>query len=125
MQRIWHGPLYTLPFLYVGSWRRIMFPERGENIPFTVEYYAYRDPFDRETVTWLRSFQMRKLRRFDEYMIFSERRVPCYDRVNGFEGTFNIRNRRRCAWSSAAGAVRTGPLAARARARLRGGLPLR
>ncbi len=63
MQRIWHGPFYTLPFLHVGSWRRIMFPERGENIPFTVENYAYRDQFDRETVTWLRSFQMRKLRR--------------------------------------------------------------
>jgi Domain of unknown function (DUF4166) len=74
MQRIWHGPFYTLPFLHVGSWRRIMFPEHGENIPFTVENYAYRDEFDRETVTWLRSFQMRKLRRFDEYMIFSERR---------------------------------------------------
>ncbi len=27
MERIWHGRLYTLPFLYVGTWRRIMFPE--------------------------------------------------------------------------------------------------
>lgn len=26
MEEIWHGPLYTLPFLYVGTWRRIMFP---------------------------------------------------------------------------------------------------
>ena len=30
MEKIWHGPLYTLPFLYVGSWRSIMFPESGE-----------------------------------------------------------------------------------------------
>ena len=29
MGRIWHGAPYTLPFLYVGTWRSIMFPEHG------------------------------------------------------------------------------------------------
>jgi Domain of unknown function (DUF4166) len=29
MDEIWKGPFYTIPFLYVGRWRRIMFPETG------------------------------------------------------------------------------------------------
>jgi hypothetical protein len=73
METIWHGPFYTLPFLYFGAWRRILFPEHGTNIPFTVENYAYRDTFGRETVTWIRRFQTPRPRRFDAYMIFSEK----------------------------------------------------
>src|SRR5579862_4907383 len=60
MSRLWHGRPYTLPFLYVGTWRRIMFPEHGRDVPFTIENYAYRDSLGRETVTWLRTFQTRK-----------------------------------------------------------------
>ena len=41
MEKVWRGKFFTLPFLYVGSWRRIMFPEYGTNIPFTVRNYAY------------------------------------------------------------------------------------
>jgi hypothetical protein len=37
MEELWIGRLYTLPFLYLGTWRRIMFPERGKDIPFTIE----------------------------------------------------------------------------------------
>ena len=66
--------LYTLPFLYLGSWRRIMFPESGRNVPFQIENYAYRDAFGRETVTWIRTFQTKRVRRFDAYMIYSEQR---------------------------------------------------
>ncbi|MGH9517466.1 MAG: DUF4166 domain-containing protein [Terriglobales bacterium] len=54
MQKVWRGKFFTLPFLYVGSWRRIMFPERGSQIPFTIRNHAYLDPFGRETVTWIR-----------------------------------------------------------------------
>jgi hypothetical protein len=79
MTRLWHGPLYTLPFLYVGSWRNIMFPEQGQNVPFTIENYAYRDSFGRETVTWLRTFHTRKMRRFDAYMIYSQERGKIVD----------------------------------------------
>ena len=74
METIWHGPLYTMPFLYIGSWRRIMFPERGENVPFTIRNYAYVDEYGRETVTWIRDFATRTPRRFDAYMIFSQQR---------------------------------------------------
>lgn len=74
MERLWHGAAYTLPFLYVGSWRRIMFPEQGVHVPFTIQNYAYVDSFGRETVTWIRTFEARKTRRFDATMIYSEQR---------------------------------------------------
>ena len=74
MERLWHGKAYTLPFLYIGTWRSIMFPEQGRDVPFTIQNYAYRDQLGRETVTWVRTFETRKRRRFDAYMIWSDRR---------------------------------------------------
>jgi hypothetical protein len=74
MDRIWHGAPYTLPFLYVGTWRSIMFPEQGADVPFTIENYAYRDPLGRESITWVRTFATKRKRRFDAYMIYSEER---------------------------------------------------
>lgn len=79
MDEIWRGRFYTVPFLYIGTWRRIMFPEFGTNIPFTIENYAYRDSFGRETVTWVRTFESRKRRRFDAYMIYSDSRGRIVD----------------------------------------------
>lgn len=79
MEEIWRGGFYTVPFLYLGAVRRIMFPERGRHVPFTVENYAYRDRFGRETVTWIRTFKGRKRRRFDAYMVFSESRGGVVD----------------------------------------------
>lgn len=74
MDSLWHGRLFTLPFLYLGAWRRIMFPERGRQVPFTIENYAYIDAHGRETVSWVRTFATRRRRRFDAYMIYSEQR---------------------------------------------------
>lgn len=74
MDEVWHGAPYTLPFLYLGTWRRIMFPERLERVPFTIENHAYADGHGRETVTWIRTFRGRPTRRFDAYMIYSESR---------------------------------------------------
>lgn len=75
MDDVWHGAPYTLPFLVAGTWRRIMFPARGTDVPFTIENYAYVDSFGRETVTWVRTFSFaRRARRFDAYMIWSEDR---------------------------------------------------
>jgi Domain of unknown function (DUF4166) len=79
MDRIWHGSVFTLPFLYVGTWRRIMFPEHGSNVPFTIENYAYRDSLGRETVTWLRTFNTKRVRRFDAYMLYSQQRGKIVD----------------------------------------------
>lgn len=79
MDEIWKGRFYTLPFLYVGTWRRIMFPETGRAIPFTIENYAFVDQFGRETVSWIRTFRSRRTRRFDAYMIYSDTRDGIVD----------------------------------------------
>ncbi len=79
MEEVWHGKPFTLPFLYLGTWRAIMFPEHGRQVPFTIQNYAYRDSLGRETVTWVRTFSTRKQRRFDAYMIWSEARQCIVD----------------------------------------------
>lgn len=85
MEEVWRGPFWTLPFLYVGAWRRIMFPERGRDVPFTVENYAFVDRFGRESVTWIRTFQLTRMRRFDAYMVYSERRRTIVDYMGTHE----------------------------------------
>ncbi len=85
MHEVWYGAPYTLPFLYIGTWRRIMFPERGKNIPFTIQNYAFVDPFGRETVTWVRTFELGKVRRFDAYMIYSQQRNCIVDYMGSHE----------------------------------------
>jgi uncharacterized protein DUF4166 len=85
MDEVWRGRLYTLPFLYVGTWRRIMFPETGRAIPFTIENYAFVDDFGRETVTWARTFESRRTRRFDAYMVYSEGRGRIVDYLGSHE----------------------------------------
>ena len=80
MDEVWRGPWWTLPFLLLGSTRRVLFPSRGRNVPFTIENYAYIDQFGRETVTFSRRFRMkRKVRAFDATMIMSEERGTIVD----------------------------------------------
>ena len=83
MEELWHGAIYTLPFLYVGAWRSIMFPEQGRNVPFSIRNFAYRDKLGRETVTWIRTFDTAngrvQQRRFDAYMIYSQQRGRIVD----------------------------------------------
>ena len=43
-------------------------------MPFQIVNYAYVDAYGRETVTWVRTFQTKRPRRFDAYMILSEER---------------------------------------------------
>ena len=85
MEEVTHGSPITLPFLYVGTWRSIMFPEQGKNIPFTIENYAYTDDFGRDTVTWVRTFETIPRRRFDAYMIYSEQRKCIVDYLGTHE----------------------------------------
>jgi Domain of unknown function (DUF4166) len=79
MDAIWHGAPYTVPFLYLGAWRRIMLPEQARDVPFRIDNYAYVDDFGRETVTWIRRFKTHKARRFDAYMIYGARRGKIVD----------------------------------------------
>jgi hypothetical protein len=85
MDKVWRGKFFTLPFLYLGSWRRIMFPESGSAVPFKIRNYAYKDPLGRETVTWIRNFETRHPRRFDAYMIYSEKRGCIVDYLGTHE----------------------------------------
>lgn len=85
MDEVWHGPPWTMPFLYCGAWRRIMFPEAGRAIAFSVENYAYVDAFGRETVSWIRTFEASRRRRFDAYMVYSEDRGRIVDYLGTHE----------------------------------------
>jgi len=80
MEKLWRGPWWTLPFLLLGSTRRVLFPSRGTDVPFTISNYAYRDRFGRETVTWSRRFKLRRRYRcFDATMILSRERGRVVD----------------------------------------------
>ena len=52
MHEVWRHRWWTLPFLLLGSTRRVLFASRGKQVPFTIANYAYVDRFGRETVTW-------------------------------------------------------------------------
>lgn len=80
MDEVWRGPWWTLPFLLLGSTRRVLFPSQGRRVPFTIANYAYVDRFGRETVTWARRFDFaRRPRAFDATMIYSKRRDTIVD----------------------------------------------
>lgn len=84
MEEVWRGPLWTLPFLLLGSTRRILLPNCGRSVPFTIANYAYVDRYGRETVTWSRRFRFpRHYRTFDATMIYSKRR----DKIVDYLGT--------------------------------------
>jgi hypothetical protein len=85
MEQIWKGRFYTEPFLRIGSWRQIMFPETGRDVPFTIENYAFVDRFGRETVSWIRTFASRRRRRFDAYMVYSDTRHRIVDYLGSHE----------------------------------------
>lgn len=80
MEQVWRGRWWTLPFLLLGSTRRVLFPGRGLSVPFTVANYAYVDRFGRETVTWSRRFKFpRRYHAFDATMIYSKPRDTIVD----------------------------------------------
>ncbi len=79
MTRIRTGPWWTAPFLQLGRVRNVLVPDGGTDVPFTIENYPYRDPLGRETVTFVREFDVRgRSRRFDATMVAHEGRVVDY-----------------------------------------------
>jgi hypothetical protein len=84
MSSIRRGPWWTVPFLWIGWFRNILTPDVGANVPFRVENYPYRDPFGRETVTFVREYTVRaKPTRFDATMILN----TAGDRIVDYLGT--------------------------------------
>jgi hypothetical protein len=80
MEEVWRGPAWTVPFLLLGSWRRILVTGHGRDIPFTISNYAYVDGFGRETVTWSRRFRIGgREQGFDATMVYSDARGRVVD----------------------------------------------
>jgi hypothetical protein len=79
MAHIKRGPWWTIPFLHLGTFRNILIPDLGVDVPFIIENYPYRDPFGRETITFVRQYHgRRKPSRFDATMILSDEKVLDY-----------------------------------------------
>lgn len=84
MDRIWHGASFVKPFLAVGGTRNILVPCAGRHIPFTIENVPYADTFGRETVSFVRTFDLPgRSRRFDAQMVLG----PKGDRILDYLGT--------------------------------------
>ncbi|MFD3590176.1 DUF4166 domain-containing protein [Streptomyces sp. NPDC058683] len=84
MERIWHGPAFVRPFLALGATRHILVPKAGRNVPFVIENVPYADTYGRETVTFVRTFDLPgRARRFDAQMVLS----PKGDRILDYLGT--------------------------------------
>ncbi|MER7170535.1 DUF4166 domain-containing protein [Streptomyces mesophilus] len=84
MDRIWHGGRHVKPFLALGTTRNILVPREGRAIPFTIENVPYADTYGRETVSFVRTFQLPGgPRRFDAQMVLG----PHGDRILDYLGT--------------------------------------
>ncbi|MFJ7148355.1 DUF4166 domain-containing protein [Streptomyces sp. NPDC100445] len=84
MDRIWHGPAFVRPFLTLGGVRNILVPRAGRNVPFVIENVPYLDTLGRETVSFVRTFDLPgRARRFDAQMVLG----PRGDRVLDYLGT--------------------------------------
>lgn len=76
MDEVWHGSPAVVPFLRLGATRNLLFPETGRHVPFTIQNHPYLDEHGRETVTFVRTFQLPgrrpgtvRQRRFDATMV--------------------------------------------------------
>lgn len=84
MDRIWHGRAFVKPFLALGATRNILVPRAGRAVPFVIENVPYTDTFGRETVTFVRTFDLPgRPRRFDAQMVLG----PQGDRILDYLGT--------------------------------------
>jgi len=80
MSQIWHGSAIYAPFLRLGASRHILFPERGVDVPFTMENWPYLDRAGRETVTFNRTFELpNRRRRFDATMVYDRATDQVFD----------------------------------------------
>ena len=78
------------PFLQAGTWDHLVFPERGKDVPFTLENYAYVDDHGNETVSWIRRFFFPyAIRGFDASMRYDEEKQTIVDDI-GKSGAFQV-----------------------------------
>ncbi|GAA0349104.1 DUF4166 domain-containing protein [Bacillus horti] len=82
MHRIEGGKVFMKPLMSAFSKKHITFPERGRNIPFTMENVAFKDPYGRESVAWIRRFYFPHITRcFDATMVLHSDKKTINDYV--------------------------------------------
>ncbi|GAE29590.1 DUF4166 domain-containing protein [Halalkalibacter hemicellulosilyticus] len=79
MNEIWGGRIWMRPFLHLGGMKRLTFSERGQNIPFSLENYAYLNSCGQECMAWIRKFHFKRTRHFDATMVYSENQRKVID----------------------------------------------
>ena len=78
MDLVWYASGRRYRFIWVQP--GISCFRRGERIPFSIENFAYKDRYGRETVTWNRKFNFpNAIRQFDATMIYSSERSAIVD----------------------------------------------
>lgn len=89
MDEVWRGRRVVAPFLRLGTRRNVLFPETGRGVPFTIENYPYVDDHGRETVTFVRTFEVEpgRRRRFDATMVLDTSRPSLGPVVVDYLGT--------------------------------------
>lgn len=80
------GAWWTVPFQRFGAFGNILFPDHGNNIPFTIENYPHIDGFGRLTVRFIRTLDTPRVLqgrteegRFDATLVHSEARSAVVD----------------------------------------------
>lgn len=75
MKKITGGPRILYPLWWLGTFVKFLFPERGENISFTITNHAYISKKGEEEVHWERAFHFpQKTRYFNAVMSYDKKR---------------------------------------------------
>ena len=83
MTRMKPGPAWLRPVLRLLKGSHSLLPDRGENVPFVIENYPYRDPQGQESLTFVHTFYFPKvIRRLDMYLTRNEG----HNAVTGYVG---------------------------------------
>ncbi|MGL4820765.1 MAG: DUF4166 domain-containing protein [Bacilli bacterium] len=71
MREIGVGSPLLRPFLRLGVHKHLTFVENGQDVPFTLENYAFLNAHGEQCVSWIRRFHFQKTRCFDAVMMLS------------------------------------------------------
>ncbi|MCA0985340.1 DUF4166 domain-containing protein [Halobacillus yeomjeoni] len=78
------------PFLHLGAMDHFVFGERGKDVPFTLENYAYQTEEGEEVVSWVRRFFFPySIRGFDAAMRYDQNKHKIVDEL-GKSGSFHM-----------------------------------
>ncbi|KRG11595.1 DUF4166 domain-containing protein [Lederbergia galactosidilytica] len=80
MGHIQGGPKWLFPLFWLGIKYKLLFPERGENIPFSIKNTRLKGPHGEEQIHWERIFHFgSKKRFFNATMSLDEERMIIKD----------------------------------------------